>query len=102
MPTDRHTATGTCEFGRAANRRVDPALQEKSTHAVKISCAVARAARGADIAEGRMTQQDGCVIVRLALPDSVSSPRMQSDDRVADHLRLRPLRSHARPTNRRC
>jgi hypothetical protein len=30
MPTDRHTATGTCEFGRAANRRIDPPLQEKS------------------------------------------------------------------------
>jgi hypothetical protein len=35
MPTDRHTATGTCEFGRAAHSRIDPALQEKSTGAAE-------------------------------------------------------------------
>jgi hypothetical protein len=36
MPTDRHTATGTCEFGRAANRRIGNALQEKTTRELKI------------------------------------------------------------------
>jgi hypothetical protein len=35
MPTDRHTATGTCEFGRAANNIIRPALQENSTRWLK-------------------------------------------------------------------
>jgi hypothetical protein len=30
MPTDRHTATGTCEIGRAAHNRIARALQVKS------------------------------------------------------------------------
>src|SRR5215469_16337564 len=35
MPTDRHTATGTCEFGRAANSAYRSRLQENSTHRAK-------------------------------------------------------------------
>src|SRR5262245_46840397 len=29
MPTDRHTATGTCEFGHYANKWIPPRAQEK-------------------------------------------------------------------------
>ena len=35
MPTDRHTATGTCEFGRARHSGNRRGLQENSTHRAK-------------------------------------------------------------------
>src|ERR1700761_8176973 len=48
MPTDRHTATGTCEFGRAAHRANRNALQEKNDMKRKFFCrARLERARGA-------------------------------------------------------
>jgi hypothetical protein len=60
MPTDRHTATGTCEFGRAAHKLIDSSLQEKSTRAAKKVCAASalgprsRHSKLADDGEGRL------------------------------------------------
>src|SRR3984885_11026397 len=49
MPTDRHTATGTCEFGQSANNIIRHALQENSTRAEK---------KRAEVGAGRSRQHD--------------------------------------------
>src|SRR5215510_3116844 len=37
MPTDRHTATGTCEFGHYADKWIQPRAQEKIARSAKES-----------------------------------------------------------------
>src|SRR5207302_6029719 len=42
MPTDRHTATGTCEFGQYANKWILPRAQEKFARSAKVFSPSAR------------------------------------------------------------
>src|SRR5262249_2576244 len=42
MPTDRHTATGTCEFGQYADKWIPPRAQEKIALRAKVFSPSAR------------------------------------------------------------
>ncbi len=58
MPTDRHTATGTCEFGRAGNNHIANALQENSTRVSQIFFAAGKNSARADGASPRASVCD--------------------------------------------